>query len=90
VGGGGGGGGGGGIEGKDELARKKAAEKEKERGNEMFKGRRFGDAIEYYDKALLLDPEQAPLFLLNRAVAYSERCAYVHVCEYVFMYVCSK
>ena len=31
------------------LARKAAALKEKERGNEMFKGRRYGDAIEYYD-----------------------------------------
>ena len=57
-------------------ARKVAAAKEKERGNEMFKGRRYGDAIEYYDKALELDATLAPLLLLNRAVAHSEMGSY--------------
>jgi hypothetical protein len=41
------------------------AAKHKERGNEMFKARRFEDAIDYYDKALDCDPEN-PVYLLNR------------------------
>lgn len=57
--------------------RRRAADIEKRRGNEMFRGRRYGDAIEYYNKALQLDPAQAPLFLLNRAVAYGERGSYM-------------
>ncbi|KAJ7281964.1 protein prenylyltransferase [Mycena rebaudengoi] len=45
------------------------AEKVKEQGNEAFKAKRFGDAIDLYTKAIEMNPIE-PSFLTNRAAAY--------------------
>ncbi|KAJ7113663.1 hypothetical protein C8R43DRAFT_1039629 [Mycena crocata] len=45
------------------------AEKIKEQGNIAFKAKRFGDAVEFYTKAIEMNPAE-PAFLTNRAAAY--------------------
>eukprot|EP00029_Vermamoeba_vermiformis_P001172 TRINITY_DN1133_c0_g1_i1.p1 TRINITY_DN1133_c0_g1~~TRINITY_DN1133_c0_g1_i1.p1 ORF type:complete len:487 (+),score=149.98 TRINITY_DN1133_c0_g1_i1:1-1461(+) len=47
---------------------KKEAEKEKNLGNEFFKGLKYGPAIQHYTKAIELDPTNAVLYS-NRAIA---------------------
>lgn len=61
---GGGGGGAGGGEGDGGVTQDQAVTS-KERGNEMFKARRFQDAIMYYDQAVECDPDN-PVYLLNQ------------------------
>ncbi len=44
---------------------KKEAEKEKNLGNEFFKGLKYGPAIQHYTKAIELDPTNAVRYRLK-------------------------
>ncbi|CAG8533388.1 13021_t:CDS:2 [Ambispora leptoticha] len=54
--------------GKKTLRLEKA-QQEKEQGNESFKRADYSKAVEYYGKAMELDPKEA-VYVINRAMAY--------------------
>lgn len=46
----------------------KCSTREKEKGNDCYKSQEYGDSIEYYSKAITLNPHDIPLYT-NRAMA---------------------
>ncbi|GIY39792.1 hypothetical protein CDAR_3251 [Caerostris darwini] len=53
-------------------AEKKQAVEEKDKGNELYKARKFDEALTHYDKAIELDPTEMT-FLTNKAAVYFEQ-----------------
>lgn len=60
---------------KEQAAKKAEAIKEKEKGNEAYKAKRFEEAISHYNRALELYDEDIS-FLTNRAAVYFETGQY--------------
>lgn len=54
-----------------------AAEEAKQRGNDLFKGGKFRDAVQAYTEAISSDP-QSDVLLLNRCAAYMALSDYRH------------
>ena len=47
------------------------ADKMKDKGNQEFKKRNFNEALNFYDEAIKLNPEE-PLYYNNKAAAFIE------------------
>jgi stress-induced-phosphoprotein 1 len=57
---------------KEELERKKQAESEKQKGNEFYKKKEFEQALQHYNKALELDPNNVTVYNNIAAVLYEQ------------------
>ncbi len=56
---------------KEEFHKKKQAEEEKLRGNDAYKAKKMEEALDHYNKAIVINPKE-PIYYLNKASVFLE------------------